>query len=203
MKQEEYEGQIEELKQQVNQYENLLEALEYSGTPDFYQCCSCNDYMKTNDFGEYNDDSIGYDGTWILQQCNCCPVCAKEENWRTWSKEDEIPESDIEIGITMEIKRILEWGGKPCTKCMESHNKRVLQLAEDAIIKFAGFEGYTDDVCHALQYVSDEDLYSHPRYPNPWGPNKETSKSWCDKQDWFGHYIDAVNGFVDVAYFSE
>ena len=178
MKKEEYEGQIEKLKKNKEQYRLLLEVLENRGEIP-YQCCECDSWMDVIDAEEYHhyDHFSVKTNTWHSQFCDCCPMCAK----------DGFPWLD-EPGIGSKIlvqKNILEMGGQPCTDCMDWYTTTIEQKIENAIIKFSGMEGYTDDVYHALQYVSGEDLYSDSRYPNPWGPTEETPKSWCDKQEWF------------------
>ena len=175
MKQEEYEGQIEKLKKFNEQYHLLLEVLENQQVELPYKCSSCwswMDVIEYEDFHHYDPFSVRTN-TWESQNCECCPVCAKED---MFENEKEHIETQ---------KQILEWGGQPCTECMEWYTNTMSQKIENAIIKFSGMEGYTDDVYHALQYVSDVDFYSHPRYPNPWGPTEETPKSWCNKNEWF------------------
>ena len=94
-----------------------------------------------------------------------------------------------EPGIGSKIlvqKNILEMGGQPCTDCMDWYTTTIEQKIENAIIKFSGMEGYTDDVYHALQYVSSEDLYGTPTVSKSVGTNRgNTQESWCDRTEWF------------------
>ena len=53
MKKEEYEGQIEELKKNKEQYRLLLEVLENRGEIP-YQCCECDSWMDVIDAEEYH-----------------------------------------------------------------------------------------------------------------------------------------------------
>lgn len=176
MKKEEYEGQIVELKEDVEQYHQLLEVLYDKQVELPYRCSSCHSWMNVieyNDF-HYHDKFSVSTNTWESQLCECCPVCAKEEMFE-----------DVAEHIETQTE-ILELGGQPCTECMEWYTNTMNQKIEDAIIKFSGMEGYTDDVYYALQYVSDEDLYSNPHETGWWVEREDDyKKSWCDKKEWF------------------